>query len=108
MKSLRLLLPTCVFFMTAPAIAADLKAAAGLTGMVAGMASECGLNAAPVYAEMKSLMDRTNASQAERRSLGDAATAAAGLGASTQRKARSCSHVQGELDRAVATLRRAQ
>lgn len=103
---------TCVAGMLWPLAAQDrsLRAAAELTGVTAGMASACGLDAKPVLHAFRDLMDRKQVRGAARERLVRVVSAASDRGYATQREpgAMSCAEVKLELARATQRVRKAR
>ena len=101
--------PGCIVTMLWVALpqiasAVDLAAAAQLWGMTSGQAKECRLSTTALDRAMTDLMDRQHATAAERKKVADAAAEVAALGLLTQKQARSCDPVPGQIARTISAL----
>ena len=90
--------------------APDLKAAAALAGVTAGMAAGCGLDSKPVLFEFRSLLDRNSVSSLERERLNQIVIDSSALGLKMQKEPSSmpCSEVRSRMRSTIETLRSAR
>jgi hypothetical protein len=108
-KPVAAIVPRCVLTLLIVGLpqlasAVDLDAAAQLWGMTTGQARECRLSTTALDRAMTDLMDRQRATAAERKKVADTAAELAALGALTQKKARSCDPVHGQIERTISAL----